>query len=169
MASAVASVDDVPSSDAPGDAGTVTIDNHGCLFSPAIFGARAGATLAMKNSDPLTHSVRANEDGRAVFNVAMPLEGMVTQKTLPRQPGVVKLVCDIHPWMNARIKTFAHPYFATADDQGRFRIDGVPVGRHRLTVWHPRLGERSIEVEVRADQTAEAEIHFGPADVRPLE
>lgn len=169
VAFAVVSLDGVAAPSGEPPSSTLTVDQKGCLFLPATWGARAGATVVMKNSDPLTHNVRAQQSGRDLYNVAMPLTGMTIKKVLPPEPGVVRLLCDIHPWMNARIKTFDHPWFASTGAQGRFRLEAVPVGVRTVTAWHPRLGERSVTVDVSAGSVATAELRFSAADVRPLE
>ena len=53
--------------------------------------------------------------------------------------------------MTAWVVTFEHDLFATTNAEGQFRIDGVPVGRRPVKLWHPRLGEKRVDVEVTAD------------------
>ena len=55
------------------------------------------------------------------------------------QPGVVALGCNIHDWMVAYLLVVATPYYAKSDSDGRANLSGVPAGRYRLEVWHPRL------------------------------
>ena len=151
------------------DAGTVEVDQKGCVFVPAIVAARTGATIVMKNSDPLTHNIRANQKVRELYNIAMPITGMTLKRTLPKEPGVVKLHCDIHPWMNARVATFSHPYFAQADEAGHFRIEHVPAGHQQITLWLPRLATKTVEVDVPPNGTAKLDVTWSAADVHPLD
>ena len=46
------------------------------------------------------------------------------------KPGVVRVFCDIHSHMSAFVLVFNHPYFATTDAEGRYRIDNP--ARHLL-------------------------------------
>jgi hypothetical protein len=55
------------------------------------------------------------------------------------QPGVVRVFCEIHSHMSAFILVFAHRYFAVTDDEGRYRIDGVPPGTYTLIVWNEAI------------------------------
>ncbi len=135
------------------DAGTVTVDQRRCAFLPTVLAVQVGTTLVFQNSDPLIHNVRAGIAGRQLFNFAMPLEGMKTSKRFT-EPGIVELKCDVHPWMHAWVKVLAHSAFALTDERGRYRISGVPSGHQRLRFWHPRLGERTLEVQVPADRPA---------------
>lgn len=128
------------------------LDQKKCSYEPAILAARAGTTLEVRNSDPVMHNVRAVAGTQPVFNVAMPLEGMSLKKPLPPAPGTLQVKCDVHPWMRATVRTFDHPYFASTDAQGRFRLE-VPAGTHTVTLWHPRLPEASLPVTVKAGQT----------------
>ncbi|XXF76581.1 carboxypeptidase regulatory-like domain-containing protein [Myxococcaceae bacterium GXIMD 01537] len=142
------------------------LDQSKCSYAPAVAAARAGSTLEVHNSDPLVHNVRAMGGGKAVFNVAMPLEGMTLKRPLPAEPGVVDVKCDLHPWMRAAVRTFDHPYFAVTDARGHFRLE-VPEGTHRLVLWHPRLPEATVqEVTVKTGQTAQVEHTWASGDVR---
>jgi hypothetical protein len=106
------------------------------------------------------------DGAKAVFNVAMPLEGMTLKKPLPAAPGTVHVRCDLHPWMRAVVRTFDHPYFTTTDAEGRFRLE-LPEGTHTLLLWHPRLAEASLErVTVKAGETVQVAHAWTTADVR---
>jgi plastocyanin len=136
----------------PGDpsfpAPVVVLDQRGCVYVPTVLAARAGSTLRLRNSDPLTHTVHGVAGGLTVFNVAMPLERMELSRQLPNQPGVVEIRCDVHPWMRATVRTFDHPRFTTTDPAGRFRLASVPGGEVEVHAWHPRLGEKVARVRV---------------------
>jgi plastocyanin len=149
--------------EAPAEAGSgpeVVLDQRGCLYRPAVLAARAGATLRIRNSDPLTHTVHALDQGRTVFNVAMPLEHMELSRALPAQPGVVDIRCDVHPWMRAVVRTFEHSHFTTTGVDGRFHLTGLGPGAVVVHAWHPRLGESSRRVEVGQGAT-DVDFTFG--------
>ncbi len=142
------------------------LNQQKCAYVPAVAAARAGTALEVRNSDPLVHNVRAMDGAQAVFNVAMPLEGMTLKKPLPAAPAVVSVRCDLHPWMRATVRTFDHPYFTTSDEGGRFRLE-VPEGTHTLVFWHPRLPEFSLQrVSVKVGQTVQVAHTWPATDVR---
>ena len=67
---------------------------------------------------------------------------------------MVRLACEIHSHMRGYIVVLAQPHFAPTDAQGRFRITGVPPGKHRLAMWHDRFKLAPVTVEVMAGKTA---------------
>lgn len=136
------------------------LDQDGCRYVPFSLGARTGAELAVRNSDPLIHNVRSVAEGRSLFNVAMPLEGMEILRKLPTRPGVIEVGCDLHPWMRASVRTFAHGWFTHTDADGRFELGELPEGRYRIGFWHPRLPEQLHEVDLRADRAATLEVRW---------
>jgi len=44
--------------------------------------------------------------------------------------------CDIHSHMSAWVLVFSHPFFATSDPDGRYRIDSVPAGTYSVSAWY---------------------------------
>lgn len=113
----------------------VTVDNRGCRFVPRVLAAQVGMTLAVRNSDPLLHNLRAFLDDRPVLNVVLTVRGQVTERRL-RRPGIQRLRCDVHAHMEGYLLVFDHPGFAVTDASGTFRIAGVPPGRYTVKAWH---------------------------------
>lgn len=121
--------------DAPPPA-EVTLENRRCRFVPHVLAVSVGTELAIVNADPVLHNLRAWGEGRrAVFNVVQPTQGQVTRRTIKR-PGVATLTCDTHTHMLGYLLAFEHPYFAVTGEDGSFRIDDVPPGTYRLSMWH---------------------------------
>lgn len=145
------------------------LDQRGCRYAPAVLGARAGGTVKVGNSDPLVHNVRSVADGRSLFNVAMPLEGMFIERKLPPKPGVVSIGCDLHPWMRATIRTFNHGWFTVTADDGTFHLEGLPEGSHTLRIWHPRLPEHAVALELTDTDTRAVNHAWSAEQVLPLE
>jgi len=151
IADVVVYLEDGPTLSKEGGAGKrplTIIDQAKCMFTPPVAVDHAGDAVEILNSDPLLHNVRANRDSQVLFNFAMPLQGMRSRRQLPSQPGIVRLHCDVHPWMHAAIRTFDHPYFGISDESGAFQLPNVPSGRHKLVFWHPHLAERKVDVQL---------------------
>jgi hypothetical protein len=64
--------------------------------------------------------------------------------------------------MHAWIWEFAHPYFATTGEDGRFVIKDVPPGTYTLVAWQEAAGEKSQPVTVAAGKTVTADVQLEP-------
>ncbi|MBI2892991.1 MAG: hypothetical protein HYY06_05530 [Deltaproteobacteria bacterium] len=142
----------------PAPAGTaprpvqVTLDQHRCRFEPHVQTATVGATVGLTSRDPILHNIHAYLGTRTLFNVAIPVAGMVVRRPLG-EAGRVQIKCDVHAWMSSWIVVFNHPYHAVTSADGSFRIQGVPPGTYPLKVWHERLGEKSASATVSSAVT----------------
>lgn len=47
--------------------------------------------------------------------------------------------------MHAILVVQEHPFYAVTGPEGRFKLTGIPEGRHTLSVWHESLGEIKAE------------------------
>jgi hypothetical protein len=137
------------------------IDQPCCQFVPRILAAREGDTLEVKNSSPVPHNVNYNSDAES-FNVTIPSMGTLkTKKPLEVQATPILFKCDIHSWMQGRVRVFDHPYFAVTRDDGTFEIKDAPAGKWRLVIWHEggfhkgRDGVTGMPVEVTDGKTTE--------------
>lgn len=142
-----------------GPASPVLVEEKGCTYRPALQGAVRGQKILLRNSDGTTHSIRAEASGRTVFNVIQP----ATAKDLLKDPlvaDVVKLSCDLHPWMKAVVVISDHPYFAVTADDGSFEIKDVPAGTYGIEAWNERLGVLRADVVVEDGKRAEAKFTF---------
>jgi plastocyanin len=140
-------------------AAPVTIDQKGCVFTPRVTGARVGQALRVTNSDNTAHNVHSLST-RNQFNISQPMAGMMFTFQLKSEDVVMRIKCDIHPWMVTYVGVAAHPYFAVSAADGAFRITGVPAGKYPIRVWHERYGRLTANVEVRAGQTATVDFAY---------
>jgi hypothetical protein len=87
--------------------------------------------------DPVLHNAHGLYDGKTVLNVALWGRGRGVDVTAKlRGPGVVQVLCDAHALMSAWLVVHDSPYFAVTDTDGKYRIDEVPAGTYRVTMWH---------------------------------
>ena len=129
------------------------LDNVKCRFVPHVLAASVGQFLLLKNSDPILHTAHAYfQDGQPHFNVGL-YPGRVSRKPLV-SPGVVKILCEVHPWMGSYVIVTEHPYHAVTDVYGDYEIRDVPPGTYKLKVWHESLGVQEAQVEVKAAGTS---------------
>lgn len=136
----------------PGPPETIALDNVGCRFAPHVQAVRAGSTVLLLNSDPILHDAHARLGPRTLFNDGLPWWRRV-KRTL-HEPGVVKVICELHrAWMSAYIVVAPNPFFAVTGAQGRYAIHGVPPGTYRARFWHERLGVAWRQVVVDGGET----------------
>jgi plastocyanin len=147
-----------PPSPAPADA--VVVDQRDCVYEPRVVGARVGQVVQFKNDDPLLHNVHGMSAATNTFNLAQPIEGMVSDVRLEKEEGMLHVKCDVHRWMNLWIGVVEHPYFAVSDRAGTFTIRGVPAGEHTVVAWHEKLGPLEQKVGVKPGATVPVELTY---------
>jgi hypothetical protein len=135
-------------------AGELLLDNHRCLFVPHVSAVMVGTRARVRNSDPIlhnTHGFLAAGGGRqTVFNLALPSAGQVIEITRKlTRPGPVRVLCDAHPHMFAWIYVHPSPYFAVSDGRGAYRIEGIPAGTYRITMWHEGFRSTAVDKDGR--------------------
>ena len=129
-------------------------------FMPHVLAVTAGTWVDFPNGDKTYHNVFSLSKARE-FNLGRYATGR-SKAVRFEQPGLVRVFCEIHSHMSAFILVFAHRYYAVTDDDGRYRLDGVPPGTYTLAVWnetvHGDPPRRTITIpeaggEVEADIT----------------
>jgi plastocyanin len=143
----------------PANAPKEKLDQQQCQFVPHVVVAERGTTLDVVNSDKALHNVRAQSGEVKLMNYAMPIPGHVVPTKL-KKDGIFRVTCDVHPWMRAWLLVLPTKEYAVTDETGKYRIDGVPAGKHRVKIWHERLGEREAEVDIPAGGTATHDVQF---------
>lgn len=145
----------------------VRIEQIGCEYSPRVFGLVAGQRLEIANGDRTLHNVHTYAGDDTVFNLAQPQGAPPIAEVPEAAPGqVLRLRCDVHPWMEAFGVVSDHPYFTVTGTGGAFRLEGVPPGTYTLEAWHPHLGVAAQKIVVRAGQTTAVEFSLSPARSR---
>lgn len=110
------------------------VDQRGKVFIPHVLTVTRGTKVRFPNNDTIFHNVFAYFEAKK-FDLGMYPRGAQRVQTFEK-PGVVALLCNIHPRMSAYIVVVDTPYFAVTDAKGRFQIEDVPPGSYTLKVWH---------------------------------
>jgi len=148
------------------------VDNARCRFSPRVQVAARGRPLRVRNSDSVLHNTHAFLIGPPEVSVAnlalasagqtMDLGHRLTSRLPPEGEAVVRLGCDVHPWMTGWVVVVDHPYAAVTGAGGKFAIDDVPPGTYTVAVWHETLGRIEGRVTVTAAATGSVDLTFVP-------
>jgi plastocyanin len=140
----------------------VVLDQDGCLYRPRVFGVMVGQDIEIRNSDSVSHNIKAVPTANRGFNISQPRQGMSTTRRFDAPEVMVPLECNVHGWMNAFAGVMSHPHFAVSGDAGTFSISGLPAGTYEIEAWHEKLGTRTMTVTVAEGGTATADFAFGP-------
>ena len=130
---------------------TVVFDQKGCQYSPKVFGIQVNQPLEIVNSDDTLHNVHALPANSQPFNLGMPIKGMKIKRTFTKPEVMVKIKCEVHPWMRAYAGVLDHPFFAVTGGDGTFEIKDIPPGQYVLEAWHEKYGTTTQAVTVTAD------------------
>ncbi|MSO34995.1 MAG: hypothetical protein EXQ50_01855 [Acidobacteria bacterium] len=136
-----------------------TITNDKCAFAPRVQIARPNANVKTTSKDPILHTTNAQlENGRTLFNVALPIAGLTITKPIGNA-GNVRLSCNTHPWMRGWLVVTADAAVVTGAD-GRFSIDNVPPGTYELRFWHEALKSAPQRITVAAGKPTDLTVQM---------
>lgn len=148
--------------DYPPPKAAAVLDQKGCVFSPHVLAIQAGQAVEVKNSDEVLHNVRCESAINPPFNFNLPKVGDTKAVKFDAAETGVKLKCDVHFWMGGVVHVIPHPFFAVTGDDGRFQIEKLPPGTHKLEVWHEKLGKQTKDVTVKAGEVLTVDFSFDP-------
>ena len=148
----------------PAPADAVQFDQKGCQYTPKVLGVMVDQDFEIINSDPTLHNVHALPKNSKEFNLGMPTQGMKVKKKFSAAERMVKIKCDVHPWMFAYVGVMEHPFHATTATAGTFEIKDVPPGKYTLYAWHKKYADppKEMAVEVTEGGTATVDITVAP-------
>ncbi len=114
------------------------MDQQGMQFVPHVLVVPVGATVTFTNHDNVAHNVfwpAISGDKKLGGNLGTFPGGQQRSFTFAK-PGVVPLLCNVHPEMSAYIVVAPAGYYAETDASGNYKIDDVPNGTYKVTAWH---------------------------------
>mgnify|MGYP001179879254 CR=1 FL=1 len=132
------------------------IDQKGCVYKPHVLGVQAGQPIDILNSDGTLHNVHAlpKKSGNAKFNEAMPGARKKITKKFNTPEIMVKIKCDVHPWMKTFVGVVDHPFYAVTAEDGSYEIKGLPAGTYTIEVWHEKMSGMEVWHEKKLAKTA---------------
>ena len=172
----------------PFDLPTPRIEAIDCSFKPFMNVVWDRHDVEVVNMDPTMHDIQAYETSqlgpRVLFNVPLPMntehprdikdlsEAARYHKHLAGTPmrqdvrmtkgrRVFVMQCGFHAYMESWGLAVENPYYSISDANGEFKIDRIPPGTYRVTVWHPFIGgakEYDVTVEPQAQTRLDVKI-----------
>ena len=123
-------------------------------FVPAILAVQVGTKVEFPNLEKDTYHNIFSYSPAKRFDLG---RYRPDEKPVPSQvfdvAGLVTLRCDIHEHMRGLILVLATPHFATTDENGRFRLSGLPAGHYTLKAWVDSRTTRERPVDLKPGST----------------
>lgn len=128
-----------------------TMVQRNIAFGPHVLIVPVGATVRFPNKDKVRHHVYS-------FSRPAKFEIKLFGKDETRSykfttEGAVALGCNIHDSMSGFIKVVDTPYAAKSIASGAARLNGLPSGFARVTIWHSKLRGKDNEMIVSVPLT----------------
>lgn len=136
----------------------VQMDQKQCVFTPRVVVVPVGGTVEFLNSDHLLHNVHTVTKENPSVNRAQP-----RGRTIPvifSKPEIIRVKCDLHPWMLGWVVVTDHPFHAVTGVEGEFTLNNVPPGKYTLHVWQESLGTSAKEVTVSSKEVANVTVEM---------
>lgn len=131
------------------------MNQKGLMFMPHLLVVQKGTTVDFKNEDSVEHNVFwPSISGNKSLGHNMGTWPRGEQRGFKfDNPGVVPLLCNVHPDMSGYIVVSPTPYFATTNAAGEFTIENVPNGTYKLTAWNEagKGKTQSVQATVSGD------------------
>ncbi|MFQ5702346.1 MAG: hypothetical protein ACE5HU_10935 [Acidobacteriota bacterium] len=138
----------------------VRLEQKGCIYRPHVLGLRVGQPLLILDEDPTLHNVHSVSRSNEPFNFGMSVKGQKSIRYFHFPEVMIKLKCDVHPWMSCYVGVSTNPFFEVTGEGGRFEIENLPPGDYVVEAWHETLGTQRREVNVRDNERVEVTIDF---------
>jgi plastocyanin len=102
------------------------------MFIPGLLPVQVGTTVEFPNLDDTYHNVFSHSPMKR-FDLGRYRKNDRPVPSLTFDtPGLVTLRCDIHEHMRGLILVLETPYFVATEEDGSYRLTGVPPGRYTL-------------------------------------
>ncbi|MEK6283523.1 MAG: carboxypeptidase regulatory-like domain-containing protein [Acidobacteriota bacterium] len=144
----------------------VVMEHKGCQYEPRVLGIQAGQSLSLINSDATQHNTHPVPKNNAEWNMSQAIGGTPIVKTFQRAELLIPFKDNQHPWEKAYVSVFSHPFFAVSDANGNYKIEGLPPGSYKITAWHEKLGEQSVDVVFVPGESRFVGFAFAAADLK---
>ena len=145
---AVVYIEAIPGKTFPAPAKHIVMDQKSLLFQPHAIVVLVGSTVDFLNSDNVQHNIfwpSITGNKKLSHNMGTWPKGEIRPFKFDT-PGVVPLLCNVHPEMSGFIIVSPTPYYAEADASGEYKIENVPEGAYTVTAWREGMKPQSKPV-----------------------
>jgi len=149
-------VDAPPSADRPPPKSIVT--QRDGAFVPHVLPIVVGTIVDWPNADDVFHNVFCMSE-TTPFDLGLYKHGDAAKSVVFPKTGRMEVFCSIHTKMNCIVLVLPNPWFARADDKGRYLITNVPAGTYLLKI--DLVIEGLTWFEPRGSQVASLAVNVG--------
>ena len=155
-AGAVVYIEAIAGKTFPAPAKPFVIDQKSLLFQPHVMAVPLGATVEFQNNDKVQHNIFwPSISGNKKLSHNMGTWPTGEERSFKFDtPGVVPLLCNVHPEMSAYIIVSPTPYYAVTDASGNFKIADVPDGTYTVSAWAEGMKIQSKPVTLSGNAAA---------------
>jgi plastocyanin len=143
------------------------LKQEGCMYIPRILGVVAGQDIEVVNADKTMHNVHTYKGQETLLNAGQPAGSSPIKKPASDEAAVIKVKCDVHPWMTAYVIATDHPFFAVTDENGKFKIDKVPPGDYNVEAWHSEYGLKTMKIHVDSNKSVDPKFSYDGTEKKP--
>jgi plastocyanin len=150
-------IDTIPGKTFPAPEKHALMDQKGLMFQPHVMVVEVGTTVDFLNSDKVQHNVfwpNISGNKKLGHNLGTWPQGQKRSFKFDN-PGIVTLLCNVHPEMAGYIVVSPTPYFSETDAQGSYKIANLPDGEYKVVAWHEGGQPSSKPVSVKGDTKAD--------------
>jgi plastocyanin len=148
-------VEAIPGKTFPPPAKPLQMDQKSLLFQPHLLVAPVGATVEFLNSDKVAHNIfwpAINGNKKLGHNLGTWPTGEKRAFKF-ETPGIVPLLCNVHPEMSGFIIVTPTPFYAESDASGSYKIADVPNGSYSVSAWREGMKVQTKPVTVAGEAT----------------
>ena len=131
-------------------------------FVPLVTVVQTGASVTFPNRDTVRHHVYSFSPAK-LFELRL-YSGSPTTPVVFDKAGLVVLGCNIHDRMVAYVLVVDTPWFGKTATSGQVKLDGLPPGEYKISVWNPRMKAESVPkaLNVTADASLDVVVDLRP-------
>jgi hypothetical protein len=135
-------------------------DQKNCVYTPHVLALDVNQKFKVITSDQTAHNIHPlpNPMVNVGWNQSQPPGAPPIEKSW-KNPEMIPVQCNIHPWMHGWFIVVKGPY-ATTDSNGSYTIKNVPPGSYTVTAWQETYDTQTQKVTVAAGQSATADFTF---------
>jgi plastocyanin len=148
-------VEAVPGKTFPAPAKPFEMDQKSLLFQPHLLVAPVGGTVEFLNSDKVAHNIfwpAISGNKKLGHNLGTWPTGEKRAFKFDT-PGIVPLLCNVHPEMSGFVIVTPTPFYAESDASGSYKIANVPDGSYSVSAWREGMKVQTKPVTVSGAAT----------------